>query len=110
MATTNDEIVDTSKAAKAGDAAGNKKKAKKKKASKSARRTQIGTLRLQVATALLAPTYGQAANGVGAARLEAALKVAGELLEMNAKMPLPKLSSGKEPKEPKEGKEKARAQ
>jgi hypothetical protein len=92
------------KAAKAADAGAAAKKSKKKKATKAARRTQIGTLRLQVATALLAPSYNSATGGVGPARLEAALKAAGELIELNAKMPLPSAKGSKEGKEGQEAK------
>jgi hypothetical protein len=118
MATTTDEkLVETpSKATKAVEtgAAGQANKNKKKKAKKASRRTQIGTLRLQVATQLLAPTYGDGANGVGTPRLESALKVANELLELNAKLPLPKLPKGSKDKEARGAKEpregKARSQ
>jgi hypothetical protein len=108
MANIPDEkLVETpAKASKAVEAgAVQAKKAKKKKAKKASRRTQIGTLRLQVATQLLAPTYGNAAGGPGTERLRSALKVADELIALNAEQPLPKLAKGgKEGKEPKEGK------
>jgi len=117
MATIPDEklVESPSKALKAVEsgATAPAKKQKNKKAKKASRRTQIGTLRVQVATQLLAPTYGDAANGVGTPRLESALKVANELLELNAKLPLPKLPKGnkgnKDGKEAKEG-NKARSQ
>jgi hypothetical protein len=109
MANIPDEkLVETpSKASKAVEAGATpaKKAAKRKKAKKASRRTQIGTLRLQVATQLLAPTYGNAAGGLGTERLRSALKVADELLALNAEQPLPKLpKGGKDSKEPKEGK------
>ena len=115
MATTpDDNIVDSpSKATKGADAgAGGANKAKKKKKSqKASRRTQIGSLRVQIATQLLAPSYGDAAGGLGKQRLESALKVANELLELNAQLPLPKVGSGKGSKEGKENREtKARSQ
>jgi|KBSMisStandDraft_5_1062788.scaffolds.fasta_scaffold1155471_2 hypothetical protein len=111
MATITDEnLVETpSKAAKPADAgaANAAKKTKKKKAKKASRRTQIGTLRLQIAAQLLAPSYGDAAaaGGLGKQRLESALKVANELLELNSTLQLPKTNKGsKEGKEPREGK------
>ena len=108
MATTPDEklVESPAKAPKAVEAGGNQaKKAKKKKAKNASRRTQIGTLRLQVATQLLAPTYGNAAGGLGTERLRSALKVADELLALNAEQPLPKLpKGGNKDKEPREGK------
>jgi len=109
MANIPDEkLVETpAKASKPVEAgAAQAKKAKKKKANKTSRRTQIGTLRLQVATQLLAPTYGNAAGGLGTERLRSALKVADELLALNAEQPLPKLQKGnKDSKGPnKEGK------
>ena len=107
MANIPDEkLVETpSKASKAAEAgAVPAKNAKKKKAKKASRRTQIGTLRLQVATQLLAPTYGNAAGGLGTERLRSALKVADELLALNAEHPLPKLAKGNKDKEGKEGK------
>lgn len=97
-----DSPAKASKAAEAGAVPA--KKAKKKKAKKASRRTQIGTLRLQVATQLLAPTYGTAAGGLGTDRLKSALKVADELIALNAEQPLPKLKGDKEAKEPKENK------
>ena len=116
MATITDEnIVESpSKGAKAAEAgaSGAAKKNNKKKARKSSRRTQIGTLRLQIATQLLAPSYGDAAGGLGKQRLESALKVANELMELNGTLALPKLpKAGKGSKEGKEPREaKARAQ
>jgi hypothetical protein len=102
------------KAAEAGAADPANKAKKKKKARKTSQRTQIATLRLQVATQLLAPTYGSATNGVGSERLQAAIKVANELLELNASTALPKLGRGSSKdkeskgfKEPKEGKGRA---
>ena len=72
---------------KASDEAGKAKKKKKKAASRS---TSLGAARLQVATQLLAQVYsshGENPGGIGTARLEAALKVADELIALNAKLP-----------------------
>jgi hypothetical protein len=71
---------------KAADQAGKPKKKKKAKA----RSTSLGAARLQVATQLLAqvyPSHSDNPGGVGTARLEAALKVADELIALNAKLP-----------------------
>jgi hypothetical protein len=65
-------------------------KAKKKKAKSKSRSTSLGAARLQVATQLLAQVYsshGENPGGIGTARLEAALKVADELIALNAKLP-----------------------
>jgi hypothetical protein len=106
MATINDDkLVESTKTAKAAEAGAAPKKAKKKKAKKASRRNQIGSLRLQIAAQLLAPSYGDVAGGLGKQRLESALKVANELIELNSQLPLPKSQkSSKEGKEPKEAK------
>jgi hypothetical protein len=69
---------------KASDEAGKAKKKKKKAASRS---TSLGAARLQVATQLLAQEYAGNPGGVVTARMEAALKVADELIALNAKLP-----------------------
>jgi hypothetical protein len=60
-------------------------------AKKLAKRKERRRLRLQVATQLLAhayPTHSDKEGGLGAGRLEAALRVADELIEMNTKLAL----------------------